>query len=112
MLQHFSSSEVMMLCTDIAKSVKLAKSLPSNVLEQLRRLPSFRPYVELQMPQIQIKLLTDDEYFKQKLVHHIKGFHTYLGYFHMLLRCFNILIEDLPRAPVGKQVIAHYYVYS
>lgn len=105
MLQHFSSSEAMVLCTDEEDSLNLIKSLPSNVLEDVRRLSSFRPYVEAQEAEVRINLLTDDKFLRHILSQQIKTFFVYLNNFHTLLKVFYILVEDLPKAPTGKQVI-------
>lgn len=114
MLQHFFENEAMSLCTSPEQLDMSLNALSVTDLDKVRRFGSFRPYVQSQPAQVQIKLLEDDKYFREDLAKHINSFHVYRSCFHVLLRCISILTEDLPRNPLGKQVTLkgkYYYSY-
>uniref|UniRef100_A0A182NDI2 Origin recognition complex subunit 3 n=1 Tax=Anopheles dirus TaxID=7168 RepID=A0A182NDI2_9DIPT len=79
--------------------------LSTAELEQIRQLPSFRPYVEsLQNPQDVVDLLTDDAHLKRSLPTMVIRVHNYWFTFHCALEILQTLVSDLPKAPLGKQL--------
>lgn len=105
MLQHYSQSNAMALCVDGDKTDGVLDSFAPEDLESVRRLVSFRSYVENEPdPQLRIDLLENDEYLTSVLRNELRDFHSYLHCFHGLLRCLALLVTDLPRGPLGKQV--------
>ncbi|XP_050067079.1 origin recognition complex subunit 3 [Anopheles maculipalpis] len=83
----------------------IVHELSPSELEQIRQLPSFRPYVEsLQNPQEVIDLLTDDDHLKRSLTPMIMQVHNYWFTFHCALHVLHTLVSDLPKAPLGKQI--------
>ncbi|EAA07165.2 AGAP010406-PA [Anopheles gambiae str. PEST] len=83
----------------------IINELTSAELEQIRQLPSFRPYVEsLQNPQEVIDILTNDDYFKRSLTPMIMKVHNYWFTFHCALQILHTLVSDLPKAPLGRQL--------
>lgn len=82
----------------------LLDSFEEEDFEDVRRLYSFRSYVESKGAKERLKLLQDNEFLEQVLIEEIAHFHKYLNMFHLMLRCLHVLVRDLPRAPLGKQV--------
>lgn len=80
------------------------KDLTHEQCENIRRsCPSFRKYVEEEQdPDLRIKLIKDDEFFKSKLIGRIRRVYRYFFYFFCCLRMLAVLIEDLPRNNLGK----------
>lgn len=103
MLEHFSHGNAMTLCT---------KKNPTDIIskfdhydcENVRHLLSFRKLVESESDINKIKLLTNDNYFKSVLNEEICKLQQYLNRFHLFLRCLKILVANLPKNPIGKQV--------
>uniref|UniRef100_T1GLB6 Origin recognition complex subunit 3 N-terminal domain-containing protein n=1 Tax=Megaselia scalaris TaxID=36166 RepID=T1GLB6_MEGSC len=63
LMEHFLQGNVMALCSNYEESLKYINKFDHEEFEYIRRLPSFRPYVEsLQDYQKIIDILTDDEY--------------------------------------------------
>jgi len=67
-MEHFFGGNAFALCTDYSKALGRIKQLTHEDMETIRRLPSFRPYVE-QINDCKriIAVLTDDDYLKKKL---------------------------------------------
>ncbi|KAJ8918404.1 hypothetical protein NQ315_008100 [Exocentrus adspersus] len=105
MAEHFSYGNVMALCSYNKKEVEqIVKSFSHEDCESARHLMSFRDLVEKEPYENQIKLLTDDEYFKTVLLAQVNKVAMYIEEFHLFLKCLLILVEDLPKAPLGKNV--------
>lgn len=103
MLEHFSYGNAMSLCTNFKNVAKLLDTFSHEDFENVRHLMSFRRLVENESPMNQIKLLTDDDYFKTVLLQEIEKIHKYTRNLHIFLRCLHVLTRDLPKTPVGKQ---------
>uniref|UniRef100_A0A182MTR2 Origin recognition complex subunit 3 n=1 Tax=Anopheles culicifacies TaxID=139723 RepID=A0A182MTR2_9DIPT len=83
----------------------IINELSSSELQQIRQLPSFRPYVESQQnPQDVIDLLTNDDHLKRSLTPMVMQVHNYWFTFHCALHILHTLVGDLPKAPLGKQI--------
>lgn len=106
MLQHYSQSNAMALCIDSDKTDTVVDSFTAEDLESVRRLMSFRQYVESNSdPQSRIDLLENDEYLRRVLKNELRDFHSYLYCFHAFIKCLTLLVTDLPKGPLGKQVM-------
>lgn len=105
MLEHFSQGNIMALCLN--KKIKhLLSDFTKDDYEQVRKLLSFRKLVENEEnPENRIKLLTNDEYFGTVLQNEIKKIRKYIIYMHLFIKCLHVLVADLPKAPLGKQVM-------
>ncbi|KAG5885796.1 hypothetical protein JTB14_031513 [Gonioctena quinquepunctata] len=105
MAEHFSYGNAMALCS-LDKKVTTAaiNAFSHEDLENVRHLLSFRKLVESESYENRIRLLTDDDYFKTTLKEEIKKIQKYIRRLFMFLRILLILVEDLPKTPLGNQV--------
>lgn len=104
MLEHFSQSNAMALCTKAKDIPKILEQFSHTDFEDVRRVFSFRKFVEAASPRDRISMLTDDDYLKKILAKELKRLHEYLYTFHVFLRCLHVMVADLPKYPLGKQV--------
>lgn len=104
MLEHFSQGNVIALCTKPKDISKILDQFSHEDLEDVRHLLSFRKLVESSPPKERIALLTDDDVFKKTLQVELMKLHKYLYTFHFFLKCLHVLVTDLPKYPLGKQV--------
>lgn len=104
MLEHFNQGNAMVLCSKKNPGEIIAK-FNHNDCENARHMLSFRKLVENKSNEDKINLLTDDDYFKAVLEKEICKIQQYLNTFHLFLKCLKILIQDIPKNPMGKQVI-------
>ncbi|RZC34411.1 origin recognition complex subunit 3 [Asbolus verrucosus] len=103
MLEHFSYGNAMALCK--RKNINsVLVEFNHDDFENVRRFLSFRKLVESESPENKILLLTDDDYFRKVLKKEIKKITKYIANLHLFLKCLQILVCDLPKAPLGKQV--------
>lgn len=95
----------MVLCSLDKKVTKeLITNFDHESLENVRHFKSFRKLVEDSSYENQIKLLTDDQYFRTVLSEEVVKLQKYIRRLHIFLECLLILVADLPKAPLGKQV--------
>lgn len=95
----------MALCNlNKTKTSAIIKGLDHESLENARHLLSFRKLVESESYENRIKLLTDDDYFRKILNEEVIKIQKYIRRLHLFLQCLLILVADLPKAPLGKQV--------
>lgn len=105
MMEHFSYGNAMALCNESKKEIKkIIKEYTHEDCENVRRLLSFRRLVESESYENQIKLLTDDEYFKTVLEDEVSKLKKYIRRLHIFLKALWVLVNDLPKAPLGKHV--------
>ncbi|XP_037714061.1 origin recognition complex subunit 3 [Drosophila subpulchrella] len=103
LMEHFFGGNAYALCTDYSKALGRIKQLTHEDMETIRRLPSFRPYVE-QINDCKriIAVLTDDEYLKKKLPQLLRDCLLHFLLFRSSLEFLTELVGDLPRCPLGK----------
>lgn len=107
MAEHFCYGNAMALCSLSKEHVcQLLSDFKHEDLENIRQLLSFRKLVEQETFENRIKLLEDDDYFAQIVSNSIINIQKYIKRFHVYLHCLFILVGDLPKAPLGKQVKA------
>ncbi|XP_048350672.1 origin recognition complex subunit 3 isoform X2 [Sphaerodactylus townsendi] len=104
LLEHFYSQPLSVLCCDFEESRKRAKFLSHSQCENIRRLPSFRRFVESQASKKQTVLLTDDANLKEEMQALLQNLHTYHENFFPILRCLHAFTTSLPNYPLGKQI--------
>lgn len=103
MMEHFFQGNAYTLCTRYSQAVSNIEMLTHGDLESIRQLLSFRPYVEqIKDPKEIIALLTDDSYLKQQLLALMKDCHLYYLMMRVTLELITVLVEDLPKNPLGK----------
>ncbi|XP_020815649.1 origin recognition complex subunit 3 [Drosophila serrata] len=103
LMEHFFGGNAFALCTDYSRALGRIKHLSHDDIESIRRLPSFRPYVE-QINDCKriIAVLTDDDYLKKKLPQLLRDCMLHFLLFRSSLEFLTELVGDLPRYPLGK----------
>ncbi|XP_016957269.1 origin recognition complex subunit 3 [Drosophila biarmipes] len=103
LMEHYFGGNAFALCTAYSKALGCIKQLTHEDMETIRRLPSFRPYVE-QINDCKriIAVLTDDEYLKKKLPQLLRDCLLHFLLFRSSLEFLTELVGDLPRCPLGK----------
>ncbi|XP_077160919.1 origin recognition complex subunit 3 isoform X2 [Paroedura picta] len=104
LLEHFYSQPLSVLCCDLQESRKRVKFLSHCQCENIRRLPSFRSFVENQESNTQRVLLTDDASLKEEAQALLQNLHTYHENYFPILRCLHAFTSSLPNYPLGKQI--------
>ncbi|XP_030554599.1 origin recognition complex subunit 3 [Drosophila novamexicana] len=103
LMEHYFAGNAFALCTSYSQALGRIKQLTHDDMETIRRLPSFRPYVE-QINDCKriIAVLTDDDYLKKKLPQLLRDCLLHFMLFRCCLEFFTELVGDLPRCPLGK----------
>ncbi|KAH8384781.1 hypothetical protein KR093_008289 [Drosophila rubida] len=103
LMEHYFAGNAFALCTNYNKALGRIQQLTHDDMETIRRLSSFRPYVE-QINDCKriIAVLTDDDYLKKKLPQLLRDCLLYFMLFRSCLEFFTELVGDLPRCPLGK----------
>lgn len=103
LMEHYFAGNAFALCTNYNQALGRIKQLTHDDMETIRRLPSFRPYVE-QINDCKriIAVLTDDDYLKKKLPQLLRDCLLHFMLFRSSLEFFTELVGDLPRCPLGK----------
>lgn len=102
-MEHFFQGNAYALCTNYGKSLTKIKNLTHEDMETIRKQLSFRPYVEnINDCKRIIAILTDDNYLKKKLPSLLRDCHVYFMVLRVFLEFLTVLVEDLPKCPLGK----------
>ncbi|NXH18952.1 ORC3 protein, partial [Bucco capensis] len=104
MVEHFYSQPLSVLCCQLADAKMRANTLSHDQCENIRRLPSFRRYVESQVSEKQIALLTADSCLKETVQKLLEDLHVYQENYVPVLRCLHVFTSSLPKYPLGKQI--------
>ncbi|XP_064364831.1 origin recognition complex subunit 3 isoform X2 [Dromaius novaehollandiae] len=103
-VEHFHSQPLSVLCCQLVEAKKRVNSLSHSQCENIRRLPSFRRYVESQVSEKQIALLTADNFLKEVIQKLLEDLHVYHENYVPVLRCLHVFTSSLPKYPLGKQI--------
>ncbi|XP_074943339.1 origin recognition complex subunit 3 isoform X1 [Phalacrocorax aristotelis] len=103
-VEHFYSQPLSVLCCQLVDAKKKVNYFSHNQCENIRRLPSFRRYVESQASEKQIALLTVDDFLKETTQKLLEDLHVYHENYVSVLRCLHVLTSSLPKYPLGKQI--------
>ncbi|ALC42132.1 lat [Drosophila busckii] len=104
LMEHYFAGNAFALCTGYSQALSRIQQLAHEDVETIRRLPSFRPYVEqINDCKRVIAVLTDDNYLKKKLPQLLRDCQLYFLHFRCALEFFTQLVADLPSCPLGKQ---------
>ncbi|KFR09334.1 Origin recognition complex subunit 3, partial [Nipponia nippon] len=103
-VEHFYSQPLSVLCCKLVDAKKRVNSLSHDQCENIRRLPSFRRYVESQVSEKQIALLTADDFLKEVIQKLLEDLHVYHENYVSVLRCLHVFTSSLPKYPLGKQI--------
>lgn len=96
-MEHYYRGNIYSICSNNFAVKTLADHLSDHDLDQIRQLPSFRPYVEqiTDCEQI-IALLKDTAYLRERLPDMIRSVRRYFAFFHCSLRIVVELLHDVP----------------
>lgn len=104
MMEHYYGDNIKSLCCEREKIEEVLTHFTAQDLENIRQLPSFRPFVEAQHHESQIKLFEDDSFFKEILYREMNKLHDYLNSFYLCVRLLALFVKDLPKNVLGKTV--------
>lgn len=106
MMRHYSRGNAYALCaTTFKQSKRNIRRLVKADFETIRRLPSFRPYVESMTDcQFVLSILNDDEFLRKQLPSLVHNIYCYFYKFYGYIRFIWRLVKDLPNAPLGKRL--------
>ncbi|XP_044931786.1 origin recognition complex subunit 3 isoform X3 [Mustela putorius furo] len=104
LLEHFYSQPLSVLCCNLPEAKRRINFLSDNQCENIRRLPSFRRYVEKQASEKQVALLTDDRSLKEETQSLLENLHVYHSNYFLVLRCLHQFTSSLPKYPLGRQI--------
>ncbi|XP_047589551.1 origin recognition complex subunit 3 isoform X3 [Lutra lutra] len=104
LLEHFYSQPLSVLCCNLPEAKRRINFLSDNQCENIRRLPSFRRYVEKQASEKQIALLTDERSLKEETQSLLENLHVYHSNYFLVLRCLHQFTSSLPKYPLGRQI--------
>ncbi|XP_065537341.1 origin recognition complex subunit 3 isoform X1 [Lathamus discolor] len=103
-VEHFYSQPLSVLCCQLEDAKSRVNALSHDQCENIRRLPSFRRYVERQEAEKQIALLTADSFLKETTQKLLEDLHVYHENYVSVLRCLHVFTCSLPKYPLGKQI--------
>ncbi|XP_021015651.1 origin recognition complex subunit 3 isoform X3 [Mus caroli] len=104
LLEHFHSQPLSVLCCDLSEAKKRVNLFSVSQCENIRRLPSFRRYVENQPLGKQVALLTNETFLKEKTQSLLEDLHVYHINYFLVLRCLHNFTSSLPKYPLGRQI--------
>ncbi|XP_055114320.1 origin recognition complex subunit 3 isoform X5 [Symphalangus syndactylus] len=104
LLEHFYSQPLSVLCCNLPEAKRRINFLSNNQCENIRRLPSFRRYVEKQASEKQVALLTNERCLKEETQLLLENLHVYHMNYFLVLRCLHKFTSSLPKYPLGRQV--------
>lgn len=107
-MEHYFQGTIYGLCSvtsDREELEEAVEQLSATDLENIRQLLSFRPLIEsLDNPREVIDFLTKDDYLRRMLPSILIEVHNFWFMFHCSLEMLQVLVQDLPRTPLGKQL--------
>ncbi|XP_058163119.1 origin recognition complex subunit 3 isoform X2 [Dasypus novemcinctus] len=104
LLEHFYSQPLSVLCCNLPEAKRRINFLSDNQCENIRRLPSFRRYVEKQPSEKQVALLTNEKILKEETQSLLEKLNIYHTNYFLVLRCLHKFTASLPKFPLGRQI--------
>lgn len=106
MLCHYSQGNAYSLCAkSFEQSKKNVRRLQHADFEVIRRLPSFRTYIDsISSYEDVIAALENNEHLRKQLPHLLHDIYSYFYEFYAYIRFIWLLVKDLPGAPLGKKL--------
>ncbi|XP_020945480.1 origin recognition complex subunit 3 isoform X3 [Sus scrofa] len=104
LLEHFYSQPLSVLCCNLLEAKRRIRFLSNNQCENIRRLPSFRRYVEKQALEKQVALLTNEIFLKEEAQSLLENLHVYHTNYFLVLRGLHQFTSSLPKYPLGRQI--------
>lgn len=114
LLDQYSRGNAYAVCaTTFKQAKKNIDHLKHDDFETIRRLPSFRPYVESLLPKNPAHVLSifeSNKFLQTQLIDMIRNIYIYFFKFHGYIRFLWTLVKDLPKSPLGKR-LSDIYMY-
>lgn len=106
LLEHYLHGNAYALCANTFElALENIAHLKHNDLETIRRLPSFRPYVEAMTDDNGvIDIFEKDEYFREVLEQLVFDYYSHVLRFHGYVRALFNLVKNLPQTPLGRRL--------
>ncbi|XP_057593704.1 origin recognition complex subunit 3 isoform X3 [Hippopotamus amphibius kiboko] len=104
LLEHYYSQPLSVLCCNLPEAKRRINFLSDNQCENIRRLSSFRRYVENQASEKQVALLTNERFLKEETQSLLENLHVYHTHYFLILRCLHQFTSSLPKYPLGRQI--------
>nr|XP_044994001.1 origin recognition complex subunit 3 isoform X3 [Jaculus jaculus] len=104
LLEHFHSQPLSVLCCSLPEAKRRISCFSASQCENIRRLPSFRRYVEKQASEKQVALLTCEKLLKEEAQSLLESLHVYHVNYFLALRCLHHFTASLPKYPLGRQI--------
>lgn len=112
LLDQYSRGNAYAICaTTFEQTQKNINRLKANDFETIRRLLSFRTYVEsMENPADVLAIFEDNEFLRKRLIAIARNVCSFFIKFHGYIRFLWILVKDLPKSPLGKR-LSDIYMY-
>ncbi|ROT85018.1 putative origin recognition complex subunit 3-like [Penaeus vannamei] len=104
MIEHFMANPATFLCCTASSRSSRVKNMTSSQLDIIRKLPSFRSYVEGRPPKEQAALLLDEKVTKETIQTLLSDLDTWYKRFCCLVKVVHALTNSLPGSPLGRHV--------
>ncbi|XP_071522018.1 origin recognition complex subunit 3 [Panulirus ornatus] len=104
MIEHFmGNSSTFLCCCKLERTSRIRAMTPSQ-LDVIRKLPSFRTYVESRPLKEQAALLLNEKVSKSTVLTLMTHLESWYARFCCLVKVANALTSTLPHSPLGRQV--------
>ncbi|KAK8728474.1 hypothetical protein OTU49_008966 [Cherax quadricarinatus] len=104
MMQHFMNNSSAFLCCPAPERASVVRAMTPAQLDIIRKLPSFRSYVESCPPKEQAALLLEEKVCKATIRRLLNKLDCWYDCFCCLVKVVHALTSSLPQAPLGRQV--------
>ncbi|XP_072940477.1 origin recognition complex subunit 3 isoform X2 [Epargyreus clarus] len=103
-MDHYYGDNSKALCCERDKIEEVIMNLTDEDLENIRQLPSFRPFLQQQDCKTKIGLFENDNFFREALYKEINKLHDYIHSFYTCVRLLLVFVKDVPKNILGKSV--------
>ncbi|XP_063599512.1 origin recognition complex subunit 3-like [Penaeus indicus] len=104
MIEHFMANPATFLCCIASSRSSRVKNMTPSQLDIIRKLPSFRSYVEGRPPKEQAALLLDEKVTKETIQTLLSDLDRWYKRFCCLVKVVHALTNSLPGSPLGRHV--------
>lgn len=102
--EHFYRTPAAVLCCPFPEAVERLNAMTTSELDSVRRLPSFRDYVETLPIETQAEILVNDAECTKFVEELLNNFHEGIETYNTLVKILHHLGKDLPRRPLGRSL--------
>ncbi|XP_042243537.1 origin recognition complex subunit 3-like [Homarus americanus] len=104
MMEHFMGNSSTFLCCSAPERALRIRAMTPAQLDIIRKLPSFRSYVENRPPKEQAVLLLDEKVTKSTVRTLMTELDSWYLRFCCLVKVVSALTSSLPHSPLGRQI--------